>query len=92
MTNDKELREMTNKELLIRAEGDRKLMRKDIEESKKKIDEMHEVIYGNGNVASGMSHRLIVVEQFHGAIRRVVWIAVGAAVVSGVGALIAAFT
>ena len=58
---------------------------------KAKVDAVHKCVFGNGNPQRGMATRLLFVEQFQAGIKRVMWIAVGAAVVSAVGLLFALF-
>lgn len=89
MTNDNELKSLSNKELLIRADGERQLIKQDLGHVKTKVNDMHTVIFGNCEPERGMSHRLIVVEAFQSGIRKIMWIAVGAAVTASVSAIIA---
>ncbi len=63
-----------------------------IEKVEKKVDTIHECIYGNGKPAEGMATRLSLVEAFVKRAEKLMWIAVGAAVTSGIGLVITVVT
>lgn len=50
-----------------------------------KVGDIHELLHGNSNPKKGMIYRLLKVEDFVGAVKRVAWIAVGALVAGGIG-------
>jgi len=58
---------------------------------KEKVDAVHKCVFGNGNPQKGMATRLLFVEQFQSGVKRLTWIAVGAAVVSAIGLLFTLF-
>jgi len=72
----------TNKELLI-------LLGTDVGELKGTVEDIHKAIFGNSNPEKGLLVRVWDLERFHKAIRRIMWIAVGAAVTSVVVAVLA---
>ena len=55
-----------------------------LEHIKEKVDATHECVYGNGNPKEGMATRLIQVEDFQRALKRVLWIAATALIISGI--------
>jgi hypothetical protein len=50
-----------------------------------KIDEMHEVIHGNGDPSKGMIVRMDRVETFVGVVKKIFWIIAGAGLVGAIG-------
>ena len=54
----------------------------------KVLDEIHKIVYGNSNPSKGLLFRLLLVEKFQANFKRILWVTIGAAVVSIIGALI----
>jgi len=77
-----EAKPKTNKELLTNLTNS-------VLELKDVMDEIHTAIFGNSNPEKGLLIRVRDLEVFHKVVRRVMWIAVGAAVTSIVVAVLA---
>lgn len=49
------------------------------------LEDVHTVVFGDGDPHKGMVVRLALVERFQTVLRKAIWIAVGALITGGIG-------
>ena len=57
-----------------------------------KIDDMHKVIYGNGEPQESLVVRFALVEAFTNDAKKLMWISVGAAIAATIGLVVTLIT
>lgn len=78
---DTSKRRVTNVELLYELEH----MKSDLADTCKRVKDLHGIVVGNASPEKGLVTRVVLLESFSGALKRLVWLAVGAGVTSAVG-------